>query len=190
MKHFIKFVLLSAVATLLATASTASATSVTTVTGGAASTPLIQAINEGGHITLANAIANISCGVALQGWIESHGSGQSASGHLSSGGGESGCTNSWSESVISFGSFSISYTSGHNGTVSSSGGKIKTTRLGVSCVYETNNTKIGTVTGGSPATLHIEASIPISFESSGLCGAGNAKLEGNLVSNSPLYVSS
>ncbi len=184
-----------AAAALMAFAGTASATSVTTTTGGAASTPgnggtnppAIHAVNEGGHVVLANAIANIECSSTSEGSVTAHGAGKEASGPLSKLE-FTGCTNSWHVTVTAAGSLSVAWTSGHNGTAKSTGAKVTTTRLGVTCNYETNATDIGTVTGGSPATLDISASIPIAAGSSGLCGSGNAKWSGSYSTTAALYV--
>lgn len=173
---------------MLVLVSSVSATTITKTTGGAAATPTFHVVNEGGHITLANPIANVSCAVTLQGTIESHGSGIPASGNISTLS-ITGCTNSWHVTSVNNGSLKVSYISGHNGSAVSNQAKIDTTRLGVTCVYETNNTSIGTVTGGSPATGHIAASIPINaVESSGLCGTSSAKLEGRGVGTGSGYV--
>lgn len=173
---------------MLVLVSNVSATSITKTTGGAAATPNFHVVNEGGHIRMANPIANIDCSVTLQGTIESHGSGIAASGKISTLS-ITGCTNSWHVTSVTNGVLSVNYISGHKGSAVSSETKIDTTRLGVTCVYQTNNTPIGTVTGGSPATGQIAASIPInSGESSGLCGTGNAKLEGSGVGTGAGYI--
>ncbi len=186
-----------AAAALMAFAASASATYVTTTTGGAVATPAIHAVNEGGHVVLANAIANIECSSTSEGAVESHGhtvvEGETkldstpASGNLTSLS-FTGCTNSWHVTVTAAGSLSVEGTGGHNGTASSTGAKVTTTRLGVTCNYETNNTDIGTVTGGNPATLDISASIPIAAGSSGLCGSGNAKWSGSYSTTAALYI--
>ncbi|HEU4462956.1 MAG TPA: hypothetical protein VFR75_10225 [Solirubrobacterales bacterium] len=177
-----------AAAALMAFAGTAMATTVTTTTGGAAATPTIHAVNSGGHVTLANPIANISCSSTVEGKVESHGAGVTAKGNISKLE-FTGCTNSWHVTAITNGSLEVHYTSGHNGVLTSSGAKVDTTRFGVTCVYETNNTSIGTVAGGNPAVLTIAASIPINTgESSSLCGTGNAKWEGKYATTSALYI--
>jgi len=163
----------------------AAATVVSTTTGGAAATPTIHAVSEGGHVKLANAIANIECGATFELKIESHGTGKAAEGSLSNLAFTS-CTNSWHVTVSS--SLSLSYTSGHNGKVTSTGTKLTATRLGITCNYETKNTSFGTFTGGNPATVDLEASIPLASGSSFLCGSGNAKLEGSYSTTSALYV--
>ena len=177
-----------AAAALMAFAGTASATTVATSTGGAAATPTIHAVNSGGHVKLANPIANIECSSTVEGKVESHGAGVTAKGNITTLN-FTGCTNSWHVTATVNGSLEVHYTSGHNGLLTSNGAKVDTTRLGVTCVYETKNTSIGTVTGGAPAKLAISASIPInSTESSGLCGSGNAAWSGSYETTSALYI--
>lgn len=184
--------ILTAVVSLLGTlalAATATATVVTTTTGGAAATPTFHAASEG-HVSLANPIATISCSSTAEGKFESHGAATTATGNLSNLTFTS-CTNSWHVTVVNAGSIEIHWTSGHNGTLTSSGAKVDNTRFGVTCVYETKNTSIGTLTGGNPATLQIAASIPLNTaESSPLCGTGNAKWEGNYQFTTALYIAS
>jgi len=173
---------------LMALAATAAATTVTSTTGGAGGTPSGHAVNEGGHITMANAVANISCASTIEGNIESHGSGVTAAGKNTKIE-FTGCTNSWHVTTTSAGSLEVHWTSGHNGLVTSTGTKIDSTRLGVTCVYQTNATTMGTMIGGNPATIKLEGSIPINTgESSGLCGSSSSKIEGSYSSTSAGYV--
>src|SRR5690349_21755610 len=153
MKYLKMLGLLAGVATaLMALAVSASATSVTTTTGGGAATPTIHAVNENGHVKLANPIANIECSSTVVSNVESHGLGAPAEGKVVTINWSS-CTNSWHVTTINAGTLRVSWTGGHNGTLTSSGALVQTTRLGVTCNYETGNTAIGTVTGGNPATL-------------------------------------
>ncbi len=175
------------VAAPMALAASASATSVTTTTGGAAATPTIHAVNEGGHLLLANSIFDLECQSTVEGSIIEHGAEKSSELELSSLS-FTGCTNSWHVTVTALGTLSINWTSAHNGSVVSSSTKVTTTRLGVTCKYETSGTGIGTLTGGNPATLDISASIPIAAGSSGLCGSSNAKWSGSYSTTSALYV--
>lgn len=176
-----------AAAAMMAFAASASATIVTTTTGGAAATPTIHTVNEGGHVTLANPIANISCNLTTEGVVDSHGSGVAAEGEFTNVS-FTGCTNSWHVTVHVKGRFRFSYSNGEIAITIWVSMRFTTTRLGVTCTYETNNTTIGTDTSGNPATMKLEASIPINAgESSGLCGSGNAKLEGSMVTTSALY---
>jgi hypothetical protein len=193
MKHFKMLGLIAvALAVPAAFAATASATHVTTTTGGAAATPTIHATNGGGHIRIANAIATIECSSTIEGKIESHGTGVTAKGNLSTLNLTS-CTNSWHVTSTTNGSIEIHYTSGHNGLLTSSGMQIDATRLGVTCVYNTLNTPLGTVTGGNPAIIHINGWLPLnSGLSSGLCGSGptNAQILGSYITTSSFYVAS
>jgi hypothetical protein len=137
---------------------------------------------------LANPIANISCSATYEASVESHGSGVTDKG-LFAVWQITGCTNGWHVTLIALGFFETHWTSGHNGVWTFTGWKFDATRLGVTCVYETNNTSMGSVTGGNPATIKLEASIPLNtVESSKLCGSGSAKLEGSLATTSALYI--
>lgn len=174
-------------AALMALAGSASATTVTTTTGGAASTPTVHIVNEGGHIKLSNSIATLECNTTSEGSVSGHGSGVTVKITLSVLL-LSTCTNSWHFTTEKAGTLEIHWTFGHGATVTWNGAVIKATRFLVPCNYETKNTQLGTLTGGNPATLKVEASIPIAAGSSELCGSGNAKWEGSLVTTSALYV--
>jgi hypothetical protein len=182
-----------AAAALMAFAGTASATYVTTTTGGATAEPIIHAVNEGGHVTLANSNSNIECSSTVEGKVESHKVGKAstpASGKISTLE-FTGCTGGWTVAVEAKGELSITSTSGHNGTLTSSGSTVTATLHtffgDIVCRYLTNGTHIGTVTGGNPATLHIEGSIPF-HSGGGLCGSGTAQWTGNYVTTSALYI--
>lgn len=178
-------------AATLAFAASASATSVTTTTGGTAETPTIHLVNEGGHIGIANKIANIFCSSTIEGSVVAHGSGIPTDVNLSTVL-FTGCTNSWHVTAVTNGTLSITSTGGHNGSVMSSGMRIDATRLGVTCVYDTLNTPLGILTGGNPATLKVETYIPLNSDlSSGLCSFGGptkAQMEGSYVTTGALYV--
>jgi len=90
--------------------------------------------------------------------------------------------------AIAGGSLIAHYTTGYNASLTSTGAKIVTTRLGMTCVYETLNTEMGTATGGNPATLDIAAVIPINTaESSGLCGTKPTAMSGTYVGTGSAY---
>ncbi|HEU4739356.1 MAG TPA: hypothetical protein VFS54_09795 [Solirubrobacterales bacterium] len=183
--RYLKMLGLTAVAcaALMGVAGGAWATTITSPTGTVA-TPTIKAESEGGHVTLANPIANINCAWSFEGKVEAHGVESVAQAKLSSLS-LTGCTNSWHVTATSPGELAIEWTSGYNGTVTTTGMKIDATRLGVTCAYESSATKLGTITGGSPATIDIEASLPIGKGSSALCGESSAKLEGSYKLTSP-----
>jgi len=162
-----------AAAALMAFAGTASATTITA--GGVAYTNTIAASSEG-HVVLDNPIAKIECASAVTGKVENHGPGVTASGKISALS-FTGCTNNWHVTVVTPGSLEIHNISGtKDGTLTSSGATVESTRLGVICRYATGNTDIGRVTAtptGAPehATLDISAAIPF-HSGSGLCGSG------------------
>lgn len=189
MRHFkILWSLIMALAAMLAFAGSAMATSVTSTTGGATTTPTVHLVNSGGHVKLSNPIANIECSSTIQWTVEKHGAGVTTEGKVLTLE-FTGCTNSWHVTSSANGSFFIHWTGGHNGLLGSTGMQIDTTRLGVTCVYETANTKLGNVTGGNPATISNSGSLPINgFLSSPLCGTGGAAFSGGYATTSALYV--
>ncbi len=171
-----------AAAALMAFAGTASATTITSDTG---STPALHA--EAGETTL-HGVSTITChNSTVAGTVAAHGSSTTAKGSISTLS-FTNCTNNNHVTVLATGTGAngtgelevhTQYTtikhedgtvtkilhesSNGNGTLTSSGTKvtIQVTSLGLSCLFETNNTKIGTVTGGEHATLDIEsAGIP------------------------------
>lgn len=199
MKHLkIPGLLAIAVAALMAFAGTASGTTVTS--GGSPRTGNITLTSEG-HQTIHNPIASIKCASSATFAIDSHGESFTASGKFSTLTFNS-CTNSWHVTAIANGSLEIHAIGGGDGTLTASGAKIDATRLGVTCVYETSNTHIGTLTDSGTifkegsfefffaATVHISASLPINTsESSGLCGVSNAAWTGSYgVTNIPLSI--
>jgi hypothetical protein len=191
MKHFKSLSLLPiAVAAMLSFAASASATYVTTTTGGAAATPTIHAVNEGGHVSIANPNANIECSSTFSGEVVSHGVGGEVWIPLTNISFTS-CTNGWTVGVIWTGELRFNASSGHNGSLMSTGTTLRATLhtiFGViECNYNTFISNFGTVTGGNPATLNVSG--PFEFHSgSGLCGSGSAKISGNYVTTSALYI--
>jgi hypothetical protein len=179
-------VILGMAVVLLLVSSTASATTLTSPTGTVA-TPTIKVESEG-HVVLDNPIAKIECSSSFENAVESHGVQKDASGKVSELG-FAACTDSWHVTVVASGTLAVSYTTGSNGTVRSSGTTVEATRFGISCRYATSNTPVGTVTGGSPATIDISGSIP--FHSGSIfCGSGTTAWTGGYKVTSPtsLYV--
>jgi len=70
----------------------------------------------------------------------------------------SGCTTT--VDTLSPGSLRFTYASGNNATVKSSGADVTVKFLGVSCRFQTALTTIGIFTGGNPATIDINGTIP------------------------------
>lgn len=158
---------------------------------GTAYTGEIIFVSEG-HITIHNPIVKIECeSVAVQKKVETHGSGVTGQSSLTSLA-FAPCTNNWHVTQVSPGALEVHHLVGtNNGTVTSSGMTLEATRFGVICRFITNNTDIGTLTGGNPATMHLEGALALHTNSSPLCGPGPFKLTGAYKVNTPasLFIS-
>jgi hypothetical protein len=169
---------------LMVATGSAGATALTSPTGTVA-TPTIKGESEG-EVSM-HAFA-VQCQWAFEGAVESHGEGKPTVVPLSNLT-TSGCTNGWEAKTVLPGKLEINWTSGYNGTVTWTGATIETNLAGVICRYVSLNSHFGTITGGSPATIHINALIH--FESgSAFCGGSSRQLTGSLKLTSPtsLYV--
>lgn len=184
MKHSKILCLLAvAAAAFMVLAASASATTVTGPNGE--TNPIIHLVSEESaragtkHLLLHNPITTIECESTAEGQITNvGGTGATASGALTSLS-FTPCTNNWVFHVNLKGSLEVHGEAGNKGTLTSSGVKLTATRFGLSCVYETAATDIGTLTGGNPATLDISAKIPLNTAlSSFLCGSGAANWTG------------
>jgi hypothetical protein len=173
-----------AAAALMSFAGTALATTLTSPTGTVA-TPTIKAESEGKVVLDA---LGFECNMALEGTVESHGSEKPAVVPLSSLV-QSNC-GTWKGFTGTPGKFEIAWTSGYNGTVTWSGGSIEWTPFPQLFCRYTPVGHFGTITGGSPAVIHINA--PLAYVSgSAICGE-QRQLTGTLKVTSPssLYVDS
>lgn len=171
---------------LLAFAGTAGADTVTSPTN-TSYTGSITAVSEGHSITH-NPIAKIECASTFTFNVEAHPAGGKVSGavtHIKT----EPCTNNWHVTVITAGTMSIEHQSGYNGDLYSHELTVEKTRFGIPCRYRTETTTIGTVTGGSPATIHINGKIPF-HNGSPLCGTGGTLMTGAYTVTTPtsLYV--
>jgi hypothetical protein len=173
--------LVAAAAALMAFAGTASADSVTSPTG-TTYTSTIQTAAEG-HTVLDNPIAKIECASTTEGKVEGHGAGKEVAGKFSSFT-FSNCTDGWHVTITLLGGWVIHWGSGYFGIYRSTGLQIVATRFGVECRYQTSNTNLGTVTGGSPATVDVSASIPF-HSGSAFCGSGATAWTGSYKVNTP-----
>ena len=141
-----------------------------------------------GHVVLDNPIFPIKCASVTWGNIISDGPGNpvlATNEFLSF----TNCTDNWHVTVASEGTVSFNGTGGYEADVFSTGATVEATRFGISCRYVTNNTTIGTLTGGNPATLHISASIP--FHSGSIfCGSSATAWTGayKVAFPTPLYI--
>jgi len=79
-----------------------------------------------------------------------------------------GCTTT--VDTLSTGTLEFHHIAGtDNATVTSSGLEVTIQFLGVSCLFKTNNTDIGVLTGGNPATTDINGTIPATSPGGFLC---------------------
>jgi hypothetical protein len=178
----LRFIVAAALA-LACFAAPASATSITSPTGTVA-TPSFEAEGEGHLVVdIGGGLPKIECKSALKGQFKAHGEGKPAEGDFTSVVNTS-CTNSWHVTTIVNGTIAVNWLNAYSGTVTSTGLTIEATRAGVICRFATNKTVIGTLTGGSPATLDLAGSIPF-HSGSGLCGAGPFPLTGSYKLTSP-----
>lgn len=178
-------IILGSVPALLLLAGNVGATTLTSPTGTAA-TPAIEAESEG-HATLDHLLTKVACQWTLKGKVTEHGVFRSAVIKLT----EletTGCTNGWHVTTSLPGELKISSTGGYNGTVVWSGSTVATTHLGVTCNYATGNTHLGTITGGSPATIHLDAVYGL-HNGSAMCGE-SVPLTGSISVTAPtsLYI--
>lgn len=195
MKH-IKMLVLAAVAAIAAMAftATASATSLTSPEGTTYTGELkAEAIGSG---LLFHGTGTYGCSKSqAEGKIEQHGSGVTAVGKLSKWTLE-GCNNH--VTVLKLGTITIHTEeegSNGNGIVTVSGTEVTTTTtsIGMSCLYTTNETQLGVLTGsnttGGNARLVINSALIPRTGHSVFCGSGN-ELTGEYTITSPskLYV--
>jgi len=181
MKHVkILGLLAVAAAALMAFAGTASADTATSPVG-TTYTGQITASSEG-HLVFDNPIAKIECSSSLTGTVTGHGIGKPVSVTLTSFT-FTGCTNEWHITTVSAGTLSVN-NEGATTTVTTTGATIESTRAGITCRYKTENTKFGTLTSGTTATLHISAAIPF-HSGSFLCGSGATSWTGSYKVTTP-----
>jgi hypothetical protein len=196
MRYTKSAVLLAVAAVAIAAfAASASATRITSPTGAVA-TPTIHAVSEEGavpgtkHVRIHNSATSIDCNSTFEWTVEGHGTGVTVIGKVTLLQ-FTGCTNNWTVIVTSAGSLEVHWTSSYNGTVTSSGMTLDATLhtfFGtIHCRYITENTHIGTITGGNPATLHLEATFPF-HSGSGLCGSETSRWTGTYITTGSFYV--
>ncbi|HEY8501377.1 MAG TPA: hypothetical protein VIL21_01715 [Solirubrobacterales bacterium] len=146
---------------LMAFSATASATVITSPSG-TLYTSSIHAESEG-HVVFHAAGGKVECNSTIAWGIQAHGSSITATGAISTLT-FTGCTNGWTMTVLKTGSIEI-HTFGSNsdggGTVTSTGTEftMHNSFLGLDCIYTTNANDFGTLTGGKPATIHVNGVI-------------------------------
>jgi hypothetical protein len=165
-----------AAAALMAFAGTASATLLTNSSGATLGTGTTIAAENEGTVTLDPPFGAIECNESkVEGkTTNAGGTGVSVNGSISTLTFKS-CNAT--VTVISNGTLSITGTGSNNGTLSSTGTEVTVEFFGTHCIFKTNNTGLGTVTGstttgGKTATLDISATIPRTGGRSGaFCGS-------------------
>lgn len=145
----------------MAFAATAAATSVTSPAGTTYTGNLVAEAQGGGIVTHSSAYTFTCQTSVAEGSVQQHGASVTASGEIKS----------WNLSncnvdltVKKRGSLEIHATESGNATVTSSGMEIESTNtsMGISCIFTTNNTDIGLLTGSKTqnATVDISAQVP------------------------------
>lgn len=176
--------LVFAAAVAMAMSATASATTVTSPTG-TGYTGSLAAESEGGGIVLHGAQGSFSCTSKGEGKVEEHGLSVTAKGKIATWA-FSNCSSNAVVTVKKMGTLEIHATSGGNGTVTSTGAEVESVVPGwATCIYTTNNTQIGTLTGSSStnATLHAESSPVPRSGGSFLCGTTGVLTGSYLITN-------
>jgi hypothetical protein len=197
MKYVKVLSLAGALAGLMAFVSAGSA-SATELTCGPAICPVgtvIHADSEG-HIVLHTPAGSVECGSTIQGVTTNVGSAiETVKGNLTSHV-YSTCKGG-TITVLANGSFEIHTqiaTKNNNGTLTSSGTQITVLlSSGIHCIYTTNNTHLGTITGsantGATATLHLEGtSLPRTGGTSGAFCGSTAQITGSYLIDIPMVL--
>jgi hypothetical protein len=185
-----------AAAAMMAFSAVASATVVTSP-AGTAYTSTIKAASEGTHVKLTGPLGiAVECASTVEGKVNSHGAGVTAVGTISSLT-FTGCTNGYTATALkngagNFGTLEVHTLTNGNGTLTSTLSEVTvTTPLGFNCIYKTNATDIGTLTGskttGKTATLDINAATIPRTGHSAFCGASGS-WTGNYLVSTPDYL--
>ncbi|MGN6664050.1 MAG: hypothetical protein ACTHK6_07610 [Solirubrobacterales bacterium] len=165
MKNLKLFVLAVAAATALMAFAGAGSASATFLTCGSgtqcAEQTAIKATAEG-KVVLDAPFGNIECELTVEGTTENSTGKTTVTAPLST----FTLSNCGGDTVTTLekGSLLIESAGSSNGILRSTGTKVTMTHVGIHCIYETNNTSLGTLTGssttGGNATLDISATIP------------------------------
>ena len=184
MKHLKMLALASlTAAAVLGASGTASATTLTSPAGTTlVKGSMIKAQSEG-HTVLDSVIGKIECSVGGEGELTDAGSAtETTEGEVFFG--TFSCTSA-AVTVVKTGTAELHSLGSGKGTLTGSGTEVTVQTFGLHCIFTTNATTLGTVTGGTPATLQISATIPRTGGSSGaFCGA-SAPYTGKIKVTSP-----
>lgn len=197
MKHLKTLALVGVLAGLMAFVSAGSA-SATVLTCGPSICPagtFIHADSEG-HIEFHPPIGTIECGMTVEGVTTNVGSStETVKGNFKS---HVFTTCNAEVKIIANGSFEIHTEkepspANNNGTVTSSGTQFTIVFAGFHCIFGTNKTHLGTITGsantGGTATWHLEnTTIPRTGGSSGIFCGGEMHITGSLLIDTPMVL--
>lgn len=192
MRHTKMLAVFAAIAAMLAAFAAVAAATTVTSPQGTPYTGTIKAQTEG-HSVLHNAFTTVECNASVEGKVEQHGPNVTGSGKVAT----LSITNCTGSSTVTSpvakpGSLEIHQIKGtNNGIVTSTGAEVVVTNhtFGGTCIYTTNSTQLGTLTGtpatGGAATTDIAATIPRTGGTLGaFCGA-TGNLTGSVVVTSP-----
>jgi hypothetical protein len=180
---------------MLVGAGTASATTVTCPAGTACPAGVSITATSEGKVVLDAPFATIECMSTAEG----HTTNTTETPGVSAGVNDGPITrlewtNCGSDTVntLATGSLTVESAGSSNGTVKSTGAKVTIVHLGFHCIYETNATNLGTVTGtsttGANATLDIKATIPRTGGNSGAFCGSSAPFTGSYEVTSPTFL--
>ncbi len=176
------------VVALMAFAGTASATTLTGAGGATLGSGTTFHETNLGTIVWIPPFGLISCGASTKHWTTTNagGSGVAVSGSI---GALSFSECNATVTVLNNGTLSITGTGSNNGTLRGTGTEVTVEFVGTHCIFKTNNTTLGTVTGssttGRTATLDISATVPRTGGRSGAFCGSTAKWEGSYTVLSP-----
>jgi hypothetical protein len=187
-----------AAAALMAFAGTASATTLTSPKGTALGVGAIIHAEAEGHAVLDPPIGKIECPSTVEGEItNAGGAGLPVTGKITTLTFPN-CTNGAVVTVLAKGTLSISSSGSNSGSLSSTGAEVTVEAFGFHCIFKTNATPLGTVTGSTEpkaneftdATLDISAEISRTGGRSGAFCGEKAKWTGSykVTKPTPLFI--
>jgi hypothetical protein len=146
----------------------------------------IHSVSEGKAV-LDAPFGNVECESTVHGEVTKNGeAGKPAVGQITETPGPNtglNWTNCGGDTVTTLKAGTLSIES--SGEVKSSGARVTVVHLGVHCIFETSNTKVGTLSGGTTAKLTISATIPRVGGSGGVFCGSSAPWTGSYMVNTP-----
>ena len=170
-------------AAVLGASGTASATTLTSPAGTTLEKGAVIKAQSEGHTVLDSPIGKIECSVSGEGELTDAGSAtETTEGEVFFG--TFTCTSA-SVTVVNTGIARLHSLGNGKGHLVGTGTMVTVETFGLHCIYSTNNTSLGTVTGGTPATLQISATIPRTGGKSGAFCGSSAPYTGKTKVTSP-----